>query len=81
MGDCGLYARVVAIKGSSHRLLSVHCHGSVTINKAKCPLSPMIQLRLFSLLLVFDNKMEPAAGVPTGSQRTQYRFHRVSFNN
>jgi len=41
------------IKGSSHRLLSVHCHGSVTINNTKCPLSLLIQVHGVSLLPAF----------------------------
>lgn len=71
MGGCGAYGRVVEIKGSSHRLLSVHCHGSVTINNTKCPLfSTDTSSWCFSppCLPVFDNKIEPAAAAPDVAQ-------------
>lgn len=65
MGGCGAYGRVVEIKGGSHRLLSVHCHGSVTINNTKCPLSLSADTSSWCFsphrLPVFDNKIEPAA--------------------
>lgn len=49
----GYMGRVAGIKGSAHRLLSVHCHGSVTINIAKCPLSVLIQVYGVFLLPAF----------------------------
>lgn len=58
---------MVEIKGSSHRLLSVHCHGSVTINNTKCPLSLSTDTSSWCFsphcLPAFDNKIEPAAVV------------------
>lgn len=56
----------------THRLLSVHCHGSVTINNAKCPLPLSADTSSWCFsphrLPVFDNKIAPAAIVRTAAE-------------
>lgn len=71
--DVGASGRAVSNKRQlTHRLLSVHCHGSVTINNSKCPLPLSADTSSWCFsphrLPVFDNKIAPAATVRTASE-------------